>query len=308
MNTKDAQADPIGFVGLGVMGRSMAANLIKAGFPLCVHTRTRSKAADLLRHGAQWREDNGAVAEGCRAIVTMLGFPEDVEAVYFGKEGLIERARPGTLLIDMSTTRPALSRRIDTEAVKRGLRSLDAPVSGGDVGAREAALSIMVGGAEADFQAALPLFQAMGKRIVYQGGAGSGQRTKLCNQIAGFGSTLGACESMAFAVRAGLDPHKVLESIGAGAAASWSLTNLAPRVLKGDFAPGFFVRHMLKDINLALEEAKEMGMETPGLALARDLYARLESQGMGDKGTQALYLLLSGQAQISGVQAGQVKS
>jgi 3-hydroxyisobutyrate dehydrogenase len=193
----------------------------------------------------------------------------------------------------MSTTRPALSRRISEEAQKRGLRSLDAPVSGGDVGAREGTLSIMAGGGEEDFLAARPLFEAMGKRIVHQGGPGSGQRTKLCNQIAGFGSTLGACESMAFAVRAGLDPHRVLESIGAGAASSWSLANLAPRILAGNFEPGFFVRHMLKDINLALEEAKEMGLETPGLALARDLYARLVDQGMGEKGTQALYLLLN---------------
>jgi 3-hydroxyisobutyrate dehydrogenase len=176
------------------------------------------------------------------------------------------------------------------------LRALDAPVSGGDVGAREGTLSIMVGGDEWDFRAAAPLFAAMGKRIVYQGAAGNGQRTKLCNQIAGFGSTLGACESMAFAVRAGLDPHKVLESIGAGAASSWSLNNLAPRVLAGDFKPGFFVRHFLKDIKLALEEAKAMGLETPGLELARGLYAALDERGFGEAGTQVLYLLLNPQA------------
>ncbi|HLP40269.1 MAG TPA: NAD(P)-dependent oxidoreductase [Fibrobacteria bacterium] len=287
------ETTPVGFIGLGVMGRSMANRLLQAGFRLHVHTRTRSKASLLLDKGAAWEKDNAAVAAASRAVITMLGFPEDVEAVYFGPGGLLETAAPGTLLIDMTTTAPSLSRRIFEAAESRGLRALDAPVSGGDVGAREGTLSIMVGGAAADFQAALPLFRAMGRRYVHQGVPGSGQRAKLANQIAVFGSTLGTCEAMAFSVRAGLDPERVLESISAGAAASWSLTNLAPRVLLGDFAPGFFVRHMLKDIRLAREEARSLGLPSPALTLAEDLYGRLVAEGRGDKGTQALYLLLN---------------
>jgi len=284
--------ETVGFVGLGVMGRSMAARLLAAGFPMRVHTRTRSKASDLLRGGAVWMEDNAAVAASSHAIITMLGFPEDVEAVYFGANGLLARVQTGALLIDMTTTRPSLSVRIHEEAARRGLRALDAPVSGGDIGAREGTLSIMAGGREEDFNAAQPLFRAMGGRIVFQGGPGAGQRTKLCNQIAGFGSTLGACESMAFAMRAGLDPAKVLESIGAGAAGSWALSNLAPRMLAGNFAPGFMVKHFLKDIRLALEEAQILGMQAPGLSLALELYARLEREGLGDQGTQALFQAL----------------
>jgi 3-hydroxyisobutyrate dehydrogenase len=285
---------PIGFVGIGVMGGSMASRLMDAGHPLRVHTRSRSKAAALLQRGAEWCRDAGTVAASAPAVITMLGFPEDVEAVYFGPGGLLDSAQPGTLLIDMTTTRPALSRRIHQEARARGLYALDAPVSGGDVGAREGRLSIMVGGDPAAFAAAEVLFRAMGSKWVLQGGPGSGQRVKLCNQIAGFGSTLGACEALAFAMSAGLDPAKVLESIGAGAASSWALANLAPRVIKGDFAPGFFVRHFLKDIKLALEEGEAMGAFTPGMALAKELYSSLERMGLGDKGTQALYLLLSG--------------
>lgn len=297
---RSGEGGTVGFIGLGVMGRSMAARLLAAGYALNVHTRTRSKAAALLDKGAAWREDNAAVAAVSPVIITMLGFPEDVEAVYFGssgggvdRPGLLATAAPGTLLIDMTTTAPSLSRRIHAEARRRGLRALDAPVSGGDIGAREGTLSIMVGGDAADFQAALDLFRAMGRRMVHQGGPGDGQRVKLSNQIAGFGGTLGACEAMAFAVRAGLDPEKVLESISAGAAASWALTNLSPRILNGDFAPGFFVRHFLKDVRLALEESRSLGLELPGLALAHSLYERLERDGLGDKGTQALYLLLN---------------
>lgn len=293
MRTIDTKS-PIGFIGLGVMGASMASRLMDAGYLLRVHTRTASKANALLDRGALWCADPAAVASESRVVITMLGFPEDVEAVYFGPGGVLNSARPGTLLIDMTTTRPALSRRIHAEAITRGLEALDAPVSGGDVGARAGTLSIMVGGSSSAFSEAENLFKAMGSRYVLQGEPGSGQRVKLCNQIAGFGSTLGACEALSFAERAGLDPTKVLESIGAGAAASWALTNLAPRIIKGDFAPGFLVRHFLKDIKLALEEGEAMGAFTPGLALAKELYASLERLNMGDQGTQALYLLLSG--------------
>ena len=288
-----ASTGAVGFIGLGVMGRSMVSRLMTAGYTLNVHTRTRSKASALLDKGAAWKDSNAAVAATSPVVITMLGFPEDVEAVYFGPGGLISTCAAGTLLIDMTTTAPSLSRRIYAEAKARGLRSLDAPVSGGDVGAREGTLSIMVGGDADDFQEALPLFRAMGRRMVHQGGPGNGQLVKLSNQIAGFGGTLGACEAMAFAVRAGLDAEKVLESISAGAAASWALTNLSPRMLAGDFAPGFFVRHFLKDIRLAMDEAKTLNLHLPGLSLARDLYTQLEEDGMGDKGTQALYLLLN---------------
>ena len=293
---------PIAFIGIGVMGASMARRLLEAGFQVTVHTRTRSKAQALLDQGALWADTPAAAVAEAAAVITMLGFPEDVETVYFGSPsaqsagagGILAAANTGALLIDMTTTRPSLSRRIHAEAVRLGLAALDAPVSGGDIGAREGKLSIMVGGDATAFLAAQALFKPLGTRVVHQGGPGDGQRVKLCNQIAGFGSILGACEALAFATRAGLDPHKVLESIGAGAAASWSLANLGPRVINGDFNPGFFVRHFLKDIKLALEEGESMGAFTPGMALAKELYATLERSGMGDKGTQALYLLLAG--------------
>jgi 3-hydroxyisobutyrate dehydrogenase len=284
---------PIGFIGLGVMGSAMAARLLAAGHPLRVHTRTREKAEPLLELGAVWKPDPAALAASARVVVTMLGFPEDVEAVYLGERGLLKAAAPGTLLVDMTTSRPSLAQRIHEEAGRRGLGALDAPVSGGDVGAREGKLSIMVGGDVEDFNSVLPVLRHLGTRITLLGGPGNGQRVKLCNQIAGFGSTLGACEALAFAVRAGLDATKVLEAIGAGAASSWALANLAPRILAGNFAPGFFIRHFLKDINLALEEAEAMHLTVPGLTLARELYGMLEKVGLGDKGTQALYLLMN---------------
>lgn len=285
---------PLGFIGLGVMGSSMASRLLAAGHPLRIHTRTRSKAEPLLEKGAVWSPDPASAAAGSRMVITMLGFPEDVERVYFGADGLLAAAEPGALLVDMTTSSPALARRIHAEAEKRGLSALDAPVSGGDIGAREGKLSIMAGGNADAFEAAGNAFDVLGSRCVWHGGPGNGQRVKLCNQIAVFGSTLGTCEALAFATRAGLDPAKVLESIGAGAASSWALANLAPRILKGDFAPGFYVRHFLKDIGLALAEAEVLGAFTPGLALARELYGSLERTGMGDKGTQALYALLAG--------------
>jgi len=292
----DASAT-IGFIGLGVMGQSMAARLLAAGFRLRVQPRPAVKAVDLLAAGAGWEPDPAALARECRAVITMLGFPEEVEDVYFGPGGLLSLGGTGAtpLLIDMTTSRPALARRIHAEAAKLGCPALDAPVSGGDVGAREGRLSIMVGGDAGAFRTAQPLFEVMGTRIVHHGEAGSGQRVKLCNQIAVFGNTLGTCEAMAFAIRAGLDPAKVLDSIGAGAASSWALANLAPRIVNGDFAPGFFVRHFQKDIGLALEEALDMGLETPGLLLAQELYGKLIDAGLGDRGTQALYLLLNPQ-------------
>ena len=278
----------IGFIGTGVMGSSMAGHLLAAGHTLHLTTRTRARAQELLNHGAVWHETPAALAPRCDTVCTMVGFPADVEAVYFGADGLLAAARPGTLLIDFTTSCPDLAARIAAEARSRGLRTLDAPVSGGDKGAREATLSIMVGGDREAFEAALPLFNLMGRRIVHQGPAGSGQHAKMCNQIAIAGNMIGVCEALAYARRAGLDPEQVLASIASGAAGSWSLSNLAPRMLAGDFAPGFYVKHFVKDLGIALESARAMKLDLPGLALALRLYRELAEAGAAECGTQAL--------------------
>ncbi len=281
----------IGFVGTGVMGRSMAGHLLDAGYSLRVHNRTREKAAGLVDRGAVWCEAPADVAEGAAAVITMVGFPADVEQVYLGDGGLVERAARGTLLLDMTTSSPMLAQRIHAAAVAAGVRALDAPVSGGDVGAREARLTIMVGGEPVDFAEVEPLLRVMGPNVVLQGGAGAGQHTKMSNQLAIAGCMLGVCEAMAYAEAAGLDPARVLESIGAGSAASWSLANYTPRMLSGDFAPGFYVKHFVKDMRIARDSAAEMGIDLPGLDLVLALYERLAERGGADMGTQALYLL-----------------
>lgn len=281
----------IGFIGIGVMGKSMAGHLLAAGHRLSVYTRTKAKAEELLARGAIWRESPAEVAAGSDAVITMVGYPSDVEQMYFGEAGLIANSKPGTLLIDMTTSSPALARRIHEAAAERGLRALDAPVSGGDIGAREARLSIMVGGDAEAFEAARPLFELMGKNIVLQGGPGAGQHTKMANQIAIASGMLGVCEAIAYAEKAGLDPSVVLSSIESGAAGSWSLSNLGRRIIDGNFEPGFFVKHFIKDMKIALDSAEEMGLELPGLALARTLYEKLSGLGYAEKGTQALYKL-----------------
>jgi 3-hydroxyisobutyrate dehydrogenase len=282
-----------GFIGTGVMGRSMAGHLLKSGRPLSVFTRSKEKAAGLLSAGAAWAESPARLAQSCGVIFSMLGFPKDVEEVYFGPAGLLANSRPGTLLIDMTSSSPGLARRIAEAGSARGLRCLDAPVSGGDLGAREARLSIMVGGAREDFELALPQLQILGKSVVHQGPAGSGQHCKMANQIAIAAGMLGVCESLAYSMKNGLDPKAVLESISNGAAGSWSLSNLAPRMLSGDFAPGFYVKHFIKDMQIALESAQEAGLSTPGLKLALERYRELAAMGFGDEGTQALYKLYS---------------
>lgn len=281
----------IGFIGIGVMGSSMARHLMEADHEVAVYTRTRSKAQPLLDAGADWAENPAALASGKEAIITIVGYPEDVESVYLGAEGLLANADPGTLLIDMTTSRPDLAQTLGQKGRQHGLGVLDAPVSGGDVGARKARLSIMVGGPREDFDRALPLFQVMGQNIVYQGEAGAGQHTKMSNQIAIAAGMVAVCESMAYAEKAGLDPKTVLESIGKGAAGSWSLNNLAPRMIEGDEKPGFYVKHFIKDMRIAKESAKKLGLETPGLDLALQLYEELSSQGGDECGTQALYRL-----------------
>ena len=281
----------IGFIGIGVIGKSMAGHLLTAGHPLNVFNRTRSKADALVEAGAVWRSSVGDLAAHSDVIVTIVGFPDDVEQVYLGDDGIIGKAKAGALLIDMTTSSPDLAKRIYDTASARGISALDAPVSGGDVGAREARLSIMVGGSKAAFKRATPLFEILGKNVVYQGAAGSGQHTKLCNQIVIASSMVAICEAMIYAKRSGLDPFTVLKSIESGAAGSWSLSNLAPRFLKEDFAPGFFVKHFLKDMRIAIESAERMNLHLPGLVLAKQLYDRLARAGSENDGTQALFTL-----------------
>lgn len=278
----------IAFVGTGVMGRSMAGHLLAAGHEVRVHTRTRAKAEPLLAAGAAWAESPAAAAEGADAALSMVGYPADVAAVWRGPLGFLSVARPGQLLVDLTTSDPALARELAAEASARGAQALDAPVSGGDRGAREATLSIMVGGDPAAFAAARPVLSAMGRTLVLQGGPGAGQLCKLANQVAIASGMVAVCEALAFARATGLDAAAVLESISGGAAGSWGLSNLAPRVLRDDYAPGFYVRHFTKDLGLALAAARSSGAELPGLELAARLYAEVERAGEGDLGTQAL--------------------
>jgi len=282
----------IGFVGIGVMGRSMASHLMEDGYALSVYNRTKAKAEDLLAGGAVWCETPGEVASRADIVITMVGYPRDVEEVYFGADGILASCRSGILLVDMTTSSPELAVRIYDEAKAKGCTALDAPVSGGDIGAREAKLSIMVGGEEEAFERMLPVFQVMGKNIVLQGKAGSGQHCKMANQIAIASTMMGVCESIRYAEEAGLDPQTVLRSIESGAAGSWSLSNLAPRMINGDFEPGFYVKHFIKDMKIALESAEKLGLEARGLTLARSLYEELAGEEGGeDRGTQALYTL-----------------
>ncbi len=282
----------VGFIGVGVMGKSMAGHILRAGYPLVVYSRTKSKADELLQAGAQWQDTPADVAAKANVMITMVGYPSDVEEVYLGENGIVNHAKAGSYLIDMTTSKPSLAEKIYQEAKAKGLFSLDAPVSGGDVGAREAKLTIMVGGDEAAFAEVQPILALMGTNIILQGKAGAGQHTKMSNQIAIASNMIGVCEAMVYAKKAGLDPGNVLNSIGAGAAGSWSLSNLAPRMLAGNFAPGFYVKHFIKDMTIALESAKEMGLLTPGLELAKSLYDELARMGEEESGTQALFKLM----------------
>jgi 3-hydroxyisobutyrate dehydrogenase len=270
------------------MGRSMAGHLLKAGHTLHVFNRTKAKAQPLLDAGAHWHDDAGSAAAQADFVFTIVGFPTDVEETYFGAGGVLAHARPGAVLVDLTTSSPALARRIAAAAAGRGLSALDAPVSGGDSGARDARLVIMVGGGEPAFARAKPLFELMGQNILLQGGPGAGQHCKMANQISIASIMLSWCEALTYARRAGLDPARVIESIGGGAAASWSLNNLAPRALRGDFAPGFYVKHFLKDMRIALESAAEMKLALPGLVQAKKLYDEVARRGWEENGTQVL--------------------
>lgn len=279
----------IGFIGIGVMGKSMARHLLKAGYSLYVYTRTKEKADELLAEGAKWAATPTEIAQNANVIITMIGYPSDVEEIYLGEQGLVHHAKPGSYLIDMTTSKPSLAEKIYQAAKEKGIAAIDAPVSGGDIGARDAKLSIMVGGAESDFEAILPILEVMGNQIVYQGPAGAGQHTKMCNQITIASNMIGITEALVYAQKAGLDPERVLQSITSGAAGSWSLSNLVPRMMKGDFEPGFYIKHFIKDMNIALEEAAKMGMIAPGLSLSKSMYEQLAEAGEENSGTQAIY-------------------
>ena len=282
----------VGWIGTGVMGASMCGHLLAKGHPIVVTTRTRAKADDLIAKGAAWASTPKSVAEQSDIVFTIVGFPSDVREVYFGPAGLLTGGRAGHVFVDMTTTEPTLAKEIYEAARAKGAAGVDAPVSGGDVGARNATLSIMIGGDEPTVDALRPLFEAMGKRILYQGGPGAGQHTKMCNQIVIAGSMIGVCESLLYGHKAGLSLDSMLECIRGGAAACWALDNLAPRILKRDFAPGFFVEHFIKDMGIALSEADRMNLALPGLALVHQLYTSVRAQGHGRRGTQALVLAL----------------
>jgi 3-hydroxyisobutyrate dehydrogenase len=281
----------IAFIGTGVMGRSMAGHLLQAGHTLHIFNRTKARAQALIDAGAHWHDSAGAAAAPADFVFTIVGFPADVEETYFGPHGVLAQAPRGAVLIDMTTSSPLLARRIAEAAAAKGLAALDAPVSGGDVGAKEARLVIMVGGDAAAYERVKPLFEVMGKNIARHGGPGAGQHCKMANQISIASIMMSWCEALTYAQKAGLDPARVIESIGGGAAASWSLNNLAPRALRGDFAPGFYVKHFLKDMRIALESAAEMKLDLPGLAQAKKLYDEVARRGWEDCGTQALFRL-----------------
>lgn len=281
----------VGFIGLGVMGKSMAGHIRDAGYKLHVYTRTKSSADTLVEKGALWEDTVADLSAKSDVIITIVGFPKDVEEVYLGENGILNNVKAGSYVIDMTTSSPELARQIHITAKEKNIRSLDAPVSGGDLGARNATLSIMVGGDKEAFNNVLPLFEVMGKNIVFQGSPGSGQHTKMANQIAIASGMIAVCEALGYAKKAGLDPETVLASIGQGAAGSWSLNNLGPRIIKGDLEPGFFVKHFIKDMKIASQSSKEMDLNTPGLDMALSLYEKLADNGLENKGTQALTTL-----------------
>ena len=278
----------IGFIGVGIMGKSMVRNLRKAGYEVAIYTRTKAKAEDVIAEGAVWCDTVAECAKGRDAVITIVGYPKDVEEVYFGENGIIVNADPGTYVIDMTTTSPRLAVRIWEEAEKAGLHAVDAPVTGGDTGAKAGTLTILAGGKKEDFDACVPIFEAMGKNINYEGKAGNGQHTKMCNQIAIAGALAGACEAMVYAKNTGLDVDTMLKSISTGAAGSAQMNNVASKAAKDDYAPGFFLKHFIKDMGLADEEAlaadTRLGVLEDVLAMAK----KLEADGMGDLGTQAL--------------------
>ena len=288
----------IGWIGTGVMGSSMCGHLFSAGFAATVYSRTKQKAEALIAKGASWAASPKEVAQNSDVIFSIVGFPSDVREVMLGDEGALAGAKAGSVLVDMTTSQPSLAVEIYLAAKAKNVHSVDAPVSGGDIGARNAALSIMIGGDAEVVTALQPLWEAMGKTIVHQGGAGAGQHTKMVNQILIATGMIGVCEALLYGYKSGLDLPTVLKSVSSGAAGSWSLSNLGPRVIDNNFDPGFFVEHFIKDMGIALEESRRMGLSMPGLALAQQLYLAVKAQGFGRNGTHALMLAL---AQLAGV-------
>ena len=294
----------IGWIGTGVMGASMCGHILAKGYAASVNTRSKEKAQGLIERGARWADTPRAVAEPSDIIFTIVGFPADVREVYFGAKGVLSAARPGQIFVDMTTTEPSLSKQIYEAAKAKGADAVDAPVSGGDVGARNATLSIMIGGDKPTVHTLTPLFETMGKRILYQGGPGAGQHTKMCNQIMIAGTMVGMCEALLYGHKAGSNLDTMVETIRGGAAGCWSLDNYAPRILKRDFAPGFVVEHFIKDMGIALAEADRMNIALPGLALVHQLYTIVRAQGHGRRGTHALMLALEEMSKTGEVKSG----
>jgi len=288
----------IGWIGTGVMGSSMCGHLIDQGFSATVYTRSKDKAQGLLDKGAAWAESPKAVAEQSDVIFAIVGFPQDVREVFLGADGALAGSKAGNILVDMTTSEPSLAEEIYAQAQAKGVQSVDAPVSGGDVGAKNAALSIMIGGDKDVVDALNPCWEAMGKTIVHQGPAGAGQHTKMVNQTLISSMMIGVCEALLYGYKAGLDLETVMKSVSTGAAGSWSLSNLGPRIMANNFDPGFFVEHFIKDMGIALAESRRMGLSMPGLALAEQLYQSVKAKGWGKNGTHALMLTL---AEMSGV-------
>ena len=288
----------IGWIGTGVMGSSMVGHLMTAGYSATVFTRSKEKAEALIGRGAKWAETPKAVAEQSDVIFSIVGFPSDVREVMLGANGALAGSKPGNALVDMTTSEPSLAVEIHAAAQSKNVHSVDAPVSGGDIGAKNATLSIMIGGEKSVVDALQPLFAAMGKTIVHQGGPGAGQHTKMANQILIATNMIGVCESLLYGYKAGLDLPTMLQSVGPGAAGSWSLNNLGPRIMANNFDPGFFVEHFIKDMGIALSEARRMGLCLPGLALGEQLYLSVKAKGWGRNGTHALMLALSEMANV----------
>ena len=282
----------IGWIGLGVMGSPMVYNLLKAGYEVAVYTRTKSKAETVLDAGAQWIDQINDLAGYADILCTMVGYPEDLEAVVLGKGGTLAGMKPGSLLIDFTTSCPELAKRIAEAASEKGVLSLDAPVSGGDIGAKGGTLAIMCGGSDEAFTKAEPVLQKLGDKIKHFGGAGSGQRVKMSNQILIASTMVGMVESMLYAERAGLEVSEVIELIGKGAAGCWSINQLGPRILKNDWKPGFYIKHFLKDMRIALEDSNRLGLKLEGLALAKKFYSMTEAYDFENDGTQALMKIL----------------
>ncbi|MCZ6664356.1 MAG: NAD(P)-dependent oxidoreductase [Gammaproteobacteria bacterium] len=293
------QSTKIGWIGTGVMGSSMCGHIMAAGYQVTVFSRTRSKANRLLEQGARWASSPREVAEASDVIFSIVGFPHDVREVILGSNGALAGCEAGNIIVDMTTSEPALALEIASAAEGPRVHSIDAPVSGGDVGAQEARLSIMVGGLDQPVQMVMPLFEIMGKTVVHQGGPGAGQHTKMVNQTLIASNMIGVCEALLYAHGAGLDLNTVLQSVASGAAGSWSLANLGPRIIENNFDPGFFVEHFIKDMGIALSEAKRMNISLPGLALAHQLYIAVAAQGHARDGTHALQLAL---ASLAGIQ------